>query len=877
MSLSAGTRLGPYEIVELLGAGGMGEVYRGTDTRLERNVAIKVLSSGITPNEELRRRFEREAKAISALTHPNICTLYDVGQHDGVEYLVMELLEGETLGDRIQRGLIPVDEVVRIGSEIADALERAHRAGVVHRDLKPGNIFLTPHGVKLLDFGLAKYGEPDVLTTSSAGMKTEKRPLTAEGSIVGTFFYMAPEQLEGREVDRRADIFALGVVLYEMATSQRPFDGTSRASVIASVLERQAPHVSERCPTAKVLDEAIDACLRKNPDERIQNAFDVKLALQWALRSRVETVEAPRPKRWALFGTTALALVAAAVAVFFALRPRPAATPQVAIRATLLLPAHQSLGVMASPSISPDGSSIVFRLANEKSALWLRRLSEADAHPISGTDGATLPFWAPDSRSIGFFADGKLKTAGSGGGTPFVVCDAPGGRGGTWNRDGTILFAGGGTPIFRVSSQGGPVTPVSALRTAPRDSSHRFPSFLPDGKHFLFFVISDETATNRSYAVYAGSLGSHEIRLILEVPSRALYSCGHLFYELQGNLVSRPFDPESLELTGEPSVVAEEVQYFRPFAWGDFSVSDDGVLAYVVAMPSRASVIRFDTTGRKLGTIGEPDYQKYSSLSPQGDRLALLRFDPHTQDGDLWIVGTKQNEVFRLTHESGGYMRPIWSPDGQRVLFGTEKHTFQDLFVVSVRGGAPQLFIGGEGYKIPSDWSSTGFVAFTCGGPKTSWDVWIAPAEHPERAFPFIAGTALEVDAHFSPDGRAIAYSSNETGPFEVYVRPFPGVADAIRISTEGGSSPRWSRDGTQLYYLRNGDAEVMRVPVTSTIPLRTGQAQALFPSQIANSAVDSSDYDISPDGSEIILTVSEEPPARQMYVDTVWRTAAAK
>ncbi|MGH9363953.1 MAG: protein kinase domain-containing protein, partial [Thermoanaerobaculia bacterium] len=545
MTLSAGFRLGPYEVLAPLGAGGMGEVYKAKDTRLERTVAIKVLPAHLSSSEEMRQRFEREARAISQLSHPHICALYDVGSHEGTEYLVMEYLEGETLATRLAKGSLPLDQTLSCGIQIADALDKAHRQGIVHRDLKPGNVMLTKSGVKLLDFGLAKLrqAESEPVASRLSALGTEGTPLTAEGTLLGTLQYMAPEQLEAKEADARTDIFAFGATLYEMATGRKAFSGTSQASLISAIMTAEPALISTIQPmTPPALDRMVKTCLAKDPDERWQNAHDLMRELRWIAELGSQAgvpgpVVARRKSRerfsWGLTAVTLLvALAAVAAAVRYAHRAAMLARP---MRSSMVLPEKSALRAAA---ISPDGTRVVFvaRDSSGRNLLWIRPLDSLAVQPLPGTENPSFPFWSPDSRFIGFFADGKLKKIDASGGPPQTLCDAPVNRGGTWNREGVILFAPvSDGPIYRVSASGGLPTPVTRLDPSRGETSHRWPFFLPDGQHFLYLVASFGGPKEKT-GIYVGSLDSKEEKFLLPANSSVAYAPpGYLLFFRERN------------------------------------------------------------------------------------------------------------------------------------------------------------------------------------------------------------------------------------------------------------------------------------------------------------------------------------------------------
>src|SRR5438067_1930289 len=663
VEIRAGSRLGPYEVVEPLGAGGMGEVWRGRDTRLDRAVAIKILPGDFASNAQMRMRFEREAKTISQLNHPNICHLYDVGD----SYIVMELLDGETLADRLAKGRLPIEQVLRCGIQIAGALDRAHRQGIVHRDLKPGNVMLTRSGAKLLDFGLAKIAPAVVIDGS--GM-TEQKPLTQEGTIIGTFQYMAPEQIEGAEADARTDIFALGALLYEMATGKRAFEGKSRASLIASILEREPPPISSIQPmTPPALERVVKGCLAKDPDQRWQTAHDVKMQLEWIAEGGSQAgVAAPlvsRRKRRERPGLSALALAVVAAGAFGTLwwQGRTPSTPRMV---TSILPPEKVeplFGPNGSAVISPDGSRIAFigLTAARKRFVFLRPLGSDVAQALAGTEGARWPFWSSDSRQLGFFAAGKLKKIDAGGGPPQALCDAAiDSRGATWSGD-IILFAPSArSAIFRVSDSGG--TPVAVTqRDRKNEYSHRFPSFLPDGKHFLFLAQTFEAVAQQRGTIYAAEIGSPARMLVARANSPAQYANGYVLFSRERALFAQRFDLRDLKTQGEPKPLAEKINYAPGNANAAFSTNEK-LLVYSTTPALRTQLTWFDRTGHRLGTVGSsPGDFSRPSLSHDGTRIAIEVRDEQSGSAAIWVYDIARGSITRLTFDVGEDGAPIWS------------------------------------------------------------------------------------------------------------------------------------------------------------------------------------------------------------------------
>jgi dipeptidyl aminopeptidase/acylaminoacyl peptidase len=794
-----GKTLGNYEIQEKIGAGGMGEVYRARDVRLDRIVAIKVLPPHFADDPERRQRFEREARTISSLSHPGICTLHDLGHDEDTHYLVMEYLEGETLGQRLLRGPLPMDEVFRVGADIAEALDRAHRAGIVHRDLKPGNVMLTRDGMKLLDFGLAKSGVEDqptsslIATQATPQVGSADEPLTAEGTILGTFQYMAPEQLEGQEADKRSDIFALGALLYEMATGRKAFAGKSQASLIVSILEREPQSIASLQPmTPPAFEHTVGKCLVKDADERWQSAQDVAGQLRWIAEessSRVgvpKTVSTRRKGRergaWAVAGVAVI--VAAALAALW-VTGRPSA-PEVT---RFEFPMPKEARFATNPRISPDGRSIAFTVFEATGAsIWIRTLDDLEPRRVSGAEGADLCFWSPDGRHLAFIDQGKLRKVAVTGGPPQTICDAPTGDDGSWGEDGDILFDGGlNDAISRVAASGG--VPQG---TMPPDTTngltYGWPEFLPDGRHFLCLGIEVESQDRREFQLVCGDLEGDEVRNLGTVGSRVHYAApGYLLSVTENTLVAQPFDAGRLEFTGEPIPLAEGLPV-DDFGGTPFSVSRNGTLVYRVQHTPLTQLVWRDRSGRVLDPIGSMGGWRGPSVSPDGKRVAAWRTDAETEDEDIWILDSERGTVTRLTFESGAIEEPIWSPDGRSIAYTAVRGADTVLLKIAASGvGVADTLALFPRYVAATDWSRDGsLIAVQHWGGATRLDVAIVDVAAGIDREPVTAlGTEFrESHAAFSPDGRWLAYRSDESGRNEVYVRSYPGT----RAS---GKSPR--------------------------------------------------------------------------------------
>jgi len=848
MSLPIGTKLGPYEVLSQLGAGGMGEVYKARDTRLERTVAIKVLPEHLSASPESRHRFEREAKTISQLSHPHICALYDVGREGETEYLVMEYLEGETLAERLVKGPLPLEQTLRCGIEITDALDKAHRRGIVHRDLKPGNVMLTRSGVKILDFGLAKAIQPESSAAAMTSLPTDGPALTAEGTIVGTLQYMAPEQLEGRESDARTDIFALGAVLYEMATGRKAFSGRSRASLIGAILKDEPPLVSAAQPmTPPALDRVVRTCLAKDPEERWQSAHDIKSELAWIAQAGSQAgVAAPVMARrrsrervaWILATLFGLGL-AATLSLWVVRGPRTSAETRT-LKLSVLPPEKWSF-LPGTIALSPDGTRLAFVAvgADGQSLLWVRSLDTLEPRPLPGTEGAYGLFWSPDGRFLGFFAEGKLKKVEVSGGPPQVlyVLTSVVGRGGAWNREGVIVFAPGpATSLFRIPDSGGTVSPVTKLDTSRRENSHRWPVLLPDGRHFLYYARSRQ---KEDRAIFVGSLDSRETRFLMSgssnvafAPSSPGASAGYLLFEREGSLVARKLDLAGLRFEGDPIPIVEKVQASDQFRAAMFTVSDTGVLAFGKGTHSGPPrLVWFDRSGKQLASLDSPGYSLGINLSPDERRVAIDIVNSEVGGRELWQAEVTRGVTSRLTSGDRPTWDPVWSPDGTRIAFGSGPTVDElDLYEKPSSGpGEEHLLFHSAGSKIPVDWSADGrFLLFELRGAGVTSKLWILPLTGDGKPYPLLQTSFNESLGTFSPDGRWIAYVSDESGHTEVYVQTFPISTAKWRVSTSGGTQPRWRRDGKEIFYLAP-DSHLMAVAVSAGSSFEAGVPSALF------------------------------------------------
>ena len=902
MALTSGTKLGPYEIQSPLGAGGMGEVYRAKDTRLDRTVAVKVLASHLSSSPELKQRMEREARTISSLNHPHICQLYDIGSQDGTDYLVMEFLEGETLAERFRKGALPLTEIYKIAIAVAEALAVAHRSGIVHRDLKPGNVMLTQGGAKLMDFGLAKAlgaqaaapgsgtAPPSFTAAATLSGPSPLTPLTTAGSIVGTIQYMSPEQIEGKEADARSDIFAFGAMLYEMVAGKRPFSGKSQISLASSILESDPAPISAVKPqTPSAFEHVVATCLQKNPEARYQTAHDIKLDLQWIAEAPPTTTQAPvvEPVRrpWLEWGAAAV-LAVAAIAFAMAYFQSPRAS-QVSVHSYILPPEKTSFALTGNdagpPVLSPDGLRIAFAAKNAdgKQVLWIRPLNSAVAQPMAGTEGATFPFWSADSRYVGFFAAGKLNKLDASGGPPQALCDAAAGRGGTWSNAATIVFAPDTTSgLARVDAAGG--TRVALTTPDAKETSHRWPDFLPDGNHFLYFA---HGATTADSAIYVGALDSKDRdkdrKLLLHNDSNAIYAApGYLLFVRDNTLVAQPFNLRSLALEGEAKPVADHVAVNTDTWRSILTASANGELLYQHGAAGGGSQLVWYDASRKQGEPVLPETAAYyqPALSPDASKLAFMLETNGV--ADIWVLDLARHTRTRITFGPQYSNWPVWWPDGKSIVFGNGGSASGDsLYRQNADGtGSKEKLLETPGIiTIPFSVSPDGrYIAYMRRDPKsnTNFDIWALPmfpdqsGEH--KPFPVIATLFVDAYPSFSPDGKWLAYNNDETGRQEVYIQPFLTGAGRWQVSTAGGVRPQWRKDGKELFFF-SPEQQVMAVDVTQNGgSLQLGTPHALFKATTVSSVGGS--YTASADGKKFVMnTVLPQSVAEPLTLITNW------
>jgi Tol biopolymer transport system component len=868
MSIGIGARLGAYEITALLGEGGMGRVFRARDTRLKRDVAIKALPDEFAIDVERTARFRREAEALAALNHPHIAGIHDVLESEGCQFLVLELVEGETLDARIRRGPVPPPEALGIARQIAEGLEAAHESGIIHRDLKPANVKVTADGrVKVLDFGLAKDLECE---TSVAASLTHSPTFfggaTKAGVILGTAAYMSPEQARGLGVGVQADVWALGCVLYEMLTGRQPFSGPTVTDVLAAIVRGEPDWSALPAETGPGVRSLLRRCLQKDPSRRLHHIGDARLELEELSIDQPAQASSARPASrarerwaWAVAVALAVALVGGAVAL---------------TRTTLTVPPERRVDIVTLPSadplslaISPDGEKVVYSATSEGvSRLWIRSLGGAAARALPGTDLATFPFWSPDSRTLGFFADGKLKRLDIENGLTQILADASIGAGGTWNAEGTIVFAptvvGG---LLRVSSSGGSPTVVTRL-VPVKQGGHSFPYFFPDGRHFLFH--SSGSAEGRG--LYVGSLDGSEPRRLIDADTSGFVTASdHLLFVRQGTLFAQSFDVARLEPHGTPVAIADRLAIDNNLDVAAVSVASTDSFVYRSGGASgQRQLIWFDRTGAQVGTVGGPDAAALFNPDLSRDERSVV-FNRTVDNQEIWIAESARGILRRFTFDPSAEQMPAWSPDGKWVAYSSNRKSMFNLYRKPANGpGSEELLLETADNKFPMGFSPDGrYLLYRSTAPGPNWDLWVLPLVGDRKPFPIVQTPSQEMMAEFSPDEHWIAYQSNESGQYEIYVQPFPDPGTRVQISTTGGSQPRWRRDGKELFYVAlDGHMMAARMSLGPNRQLDALSAsERLFMTRVAGGPVPSpqkQQYAVSPDGQRFLINSRTEETA---------------
>jgi serine/threonine protein kinase len=885
-----GSTISHYKILEKLGEGGMGVVYKAQDTKLDRTVALKFLPSHLASSEQDKARFVQEAKAASALNHPNVCTIHAIEEHDGQLFIAMEFVDGQTL--REKRGSISFKQAIDIGIQIADGLAAAHESGIVHRDIKPENIMIRKDGIcQIMDFGLAKL--------RSASSKINR--LTKEGSTVGTAGYMSPEQVQGQDVDHRSDIFSYGVLLHELLTGQLPFKGVHETAVAYEIVNVDAPPMSSIKPE---IDASLDAivldCLEKDVNERSQSMRQISVDLKKYKRessrqraSRVssvrnlssvterqianepsQTAETAKHRRgipaWvliALLGISGFALI-----VLYMRKTEPASP----IARVSILPAERTrVRGYASMAFSPDGSMLAY-VAEDSTGiqrLWLRQLHSFTATPLNGTDGSFFPFWSPDNRSIGFFAGNKLKKIEVGGGSPLTLCTVVGASGGSWNSNGVIIFSSfQELGINKISANGGTPVLLAQKDTSAADLYYYCPIFLPDGKHFLYSTYTKPmvvTSRENDNGIYVGSLDSEERNLLMTGSSNAVIAENYLLYVRDNTLMAQAFDTDALALTGDPSIIAEQIMYFERFGVGSFTSSQTGMLAYLTRVDNlRGELVAHDRSGKIIRAFGQPSMYDDPRFAPDESRLAFTLYDGNGGRGDIWIEdiarGTRSRFTFSPTEEDD----PVWSPDGSSIVFSVEG----DIAHKASSGiGDVEILYQSQSDKVPNDWSSDGkYLAYCDFGAKTGRDLWVLPMTGERKPIPIAQTEFAEQYGQFSPDNSWISYSSNETGRHEIYVQSFPTLGGKMQVSTQGGAQAHWSANGKELYYV-DLDGKLMVVDILRTgSSIQFGLPKLLFQTAIAGVVGPGHRYDVTRDGLQFVINDEKEIELRSEPINLV-------
>ena len=891
MQLNPGRRLGPYEIVSTIGAGGMGEVYRARDTRLERSVAIKVLAPHMAEDPDFRARFEREAKTVSSLDHPHICAVYDIGSHDGTDYLVMQYLDGDTLAARLTVGPLPLAQALRHAVEIADALDKAHRRGVIHRDLKPGNIMVTKSGAKLLDFGLAK---PLAATPagSMTAAPTQQTPVTAQGTILGTLQYMAPEQLEGRDADARSDIFSFGATLFEMITGRKAFEGQTQATLIGNVLHTEPPRASTLARSVPpALDRIVSKCLAKDPDLRWQSAGDLADELRWiahelsgsstaALDARAPAAGTPVRHRairtWLLI---AAAVIAAALTAAAMKLLAPAVALSAVVRSTIVLPVEARLAGAATGNvaiaISPDGTRLVYAAQPIKGPpqLYLRRLDQFQVSPIRGTEGGSRPFFSPDGQWLGFFADGKLKKVLLSGGTPIVLADAANGFGASWNAEDTIVYSPSpARGLFVVSAAGGQKAEPLIPGARQDDRVQVWPAWLPGGREVVYVDADAISGTDIGNLMVYSRETKTTRKLVDEATHPRYASSGHLVFARANTLLAVPFDAARPTVTGTAVPVVDDVSMIQAIGVAHFDVAATGTLVYLrndVGFQDQQLVL-LNRVGAATTIPVPPRAYETPRFSPDGRRVALAIRDA---DPDIWVLDLARTTVTRLSFEPGEDESPVWSPDGNWLAWsGSRRGHPRRVYRKRSDGTGPEQPLFGEGnHQHLGAWSADGrSIVFSVRDTGGDWRIARGVVENERwKVEPLIQSVFGAQSPALSPDGQWIAYVSRESGRGEVYVQPFPAGSGKWQISTDGGAEPVWARSGKELFY-RNDD-RFMVAAVTTGASFSADTPRLLFEGQFARIPWLDANYDATPDGQRFITVKGQSLETTNVQTVTNW------
>ena len=875
MPIEPGTKLGRYEIRSQIGAGGMGEVYLARDPKIGRDVAIKVLPSALATDKERLARFEQEAQAAGSLNHPNILAIYDVATENGSLYVVSELLEGETLRDIIGGTAVPIRKALNLGLQAAHGLAAAHEKGIIHRDLKPENLFVTADGrLKILDFGLAKLTETNGVESKS-DLPTRKVNTDA-GAVMGTVGYMSPEQLRGKPVDQRTDIFSFGTVLYEMLSGQKAFQKDSTADTISAILREDPPELSV---TNKNIDPGLERvvhrCLEKNREQRFHSASDLAFALESlsGSQSRVDSssfntsafdVPPTRRRVWNQLGwviALVLLITTAAFAYLYLRHPSPSAE---SLSFSILAPDKSVFS--DSAAVSPNGRQIALTITDPDgvTSLWVRPMESLSMKKLGGTEGALFPFWSPDSKYLGFFASGKLKKIDANGGPPQVLADASAdARGGTWAADGTILFSPTTTsPLLRVSSNGGSTTEVTKLNADIRQSSHRWPQFLPDGRHFIYFGRGEATVAQ---GIYLGSLDGMEPKFIISTTVLARYAPaadaeGKLLFIRDGTLMSTRFDLGKFEVSGDATPIAEGVIAFPtevgPTAYGAFSTSDNGTLVYRVGNRQKTQLTWFDRSGKSEEKLFEPGVYHEPSLSPDGKKILVSREDEGTPD--LFMLDLSRGSSTRLTFDPQSDASSVLSPDGSQVVYASNRGGPFDFYQKAGNGaGSDEMILSGKSDQFPDSWSKDGkYLLYEVNnGIEYKFDLFVLPMTGDRTPFPYVQTAFIESHGQFSPDGKWVAYASDQSGQAEIYVQSFPKGGGIWQISTSGGDQPQWRADGKELFYLAP-DRNIMSVSVNTSGAVEFGRPVPLFQVNVPLTGLsdDRNSYLPTPDGQKFLV-----------------------